>query len=156
MHNQLPPSLWKNIISLQYASSLAIKVNTYAWLQELQTSQSAFLRSVAIFVKYRKVSTRTILPNFISNCRDSVVFAFWWPDIVKGERTSSILLANQGDSPGQPRRFPRGNQKGPCVQAHAFTTITVYSWWQFSELAYQSEIIFFQREGWKLVVHITI
>jgi len=31
----------------------------------------AFLRSVVIFVKYREVSTRTILPNFISHCRDS-------------------------------------------------------------------------------------
>ena len=29
-----------------------------------------------IFVKYREVPTRTILPNFIGNCRDSVVFAF--------------------------------------------------------------------------------
>ena len=41
--------------------------------------QSAFLRSVMIFVKYREVSTHTILPNFIVNYRDSVVFAFWRP-----------------------------------------------------------------------------
>ena len=41
--------------------------------------RSTFLRSVVIFVKYRKASTRTILPNFIDNCRDSVVFAFWRP-----------------------------------------------------------------------------
>jgi len=30
----------------------------------------------------------------------------------------------------------QGNQKGPCVQAYAFTTITIYSWWRFSEPAY--------------------
>ena len=56
MHDQLPPLLWKNIISLQYAGSLEIVANAHAWLQELyfwQTSRSAFLRSVVIFVKYR-------------------------------------------------------------------------------------------------------
>src|ERR1700722_3129123 len=48
--------LWKNIISLRYAGSPAIVANAHAWLQELyfwQTSQSAFLHSVVIFVKYR-------------------------------------------------------------------------------------------------------
>jgi hypothetical protein len=40
---------------------------------------AAFLRSVVIFVKYREVPTRTVLPNFIGNCRDSVIFAFWRP-----------------------------------------------------------------------------
>jgi hypothetical protein len=33
------------------------------------------------------------------------------------------------------------------VQAHAFATITMYSWWQSSELACRSEIIFFQGGG---------
>ena len=46
-----------------------------AKLQE--PSRSAFLCSVVIFVKYREVSTRTTLPNFIGNWRDSIVFAFW-------------------------------------------------------------------------------
>ena len=32
---------------------------------------------VVIFVKYREVFSRTIMPNFIGHCRDSVVFAFW-------------------------------------------------------------------------------
>jgi hypothetical protein len=27
--------------------------------------------------QYREVSTRTILPNIIGNCRDSIVFTFW-------------------------------------------------------------------------------
>ena len=39
----------------------------------------AILHSIAIFVKYRKVSTHTILPNFIGNCRNSFVFVFWRP-----------------------------------------------------------------------------
>ena len=46
-----------------------------AKLQEL--SRSAFVRSVVIFVKYHKVSTHIILPNFIGNCKDSVIFIFW-------------------------------------------------------------------------------
>jgi hypothetical protein len=67
VHDQLPPPLWKNIISLRYAGSLAIVANAHAWLQELyfwQTSRSALLRSVVIFVKYREVSTHTIFTKF--------------------------------------------------------------------------------------------
>ena len=67
MHDQLPPPLWKNIISLWYAGSLAIVANAHAWLQELyfwQTSRPAFLRSVVIFIKYREVSTHTIFAKF--------------------------------------------------------------------------------------------
>ena len=58
--------------------------------------------------------------------RSSIWFS--WP-------TKVILPANQGDL--------QGNQKGPCVQAHAFATITMYSWWRFGEPAYRSEIYFF-------------
>ena len=50
---------------------MAIVANAYAWLQELQLFAIG-LHSVAIFVKYREVPTRTILPNFIGHCRDSV------------------------------------------------------------------------------------
>ena len=86
-----------------------------AKLQE--PSRSAFLRSVVIFVKYREVSTRTTLPNFIGNCRDSIVFAFWQRHGQKRERGSicqgahvrqvlscfnSTPLANQDNSPSQP------------------------------------------------------
>ena len=46
-----------------------------AKLQE--PSRLAFLRSVVIFVKYHEVFTRTTLPNFIGNYRNSIVFAFW-------------------------------------------------------------------------------
>ena len=53
---------------------MVIVAKPYAWMQE--PSRSAF-RNVVIFVKYREVSTYMILPNFIGNCRDSVVFAFW-------------------------------------------------------------------------------
>ena len=42
-----------------------------------RTFAIGLLRSIVIFVKYLEVSTRTILPNFIGNCRDSVVFVFW-------------------------------------------------------------------------------
>jgi hypothetical protein len=34
VHDQLPPPLSKNIISLQYAGSLAIVANAHAWLHE--------------------------------------------------------------------------------------------------------------------------
>ena len=33
--------------------------------------------NVVISVKYREVSSREILPNFIGHCRDCVVFASW-------------------------------------------------------------------------------
>ena len=76
-----------------------------------------------IFVKYREVFTRMILPNFIGNCRDSVVFVFWRRHRQKGGNEEAyveeayirqvlscfdlILLANQGNSPGQPKRSLR-------------------------------------------------
>ena len=81
--------------------------------------------------QYREVSTHTILPNFIGNCRDSVVFAFWqrykqrekeeaYVEEVYVEETyveeayvNLILPANQGDSPGQPERSLR---TGTCVR----------------------------------------
>src|SRR6266571_7279846 len=93
-----------------------------AWLQE--PSRLAFLCSAVIFVKYRGDSTSTILPNFIGNCRDSVVFAFWQRHKQKREkeeayveevyvkeayvrqvlsRLNLILLANRNNSPGQPK-----------------------------------------------------
>ena len=62
-------------------------------------------------------------------CRDSVVFASQRPQRRRnqgGEEKAYvfnlILLASQGDSPGQP--------KDPCMQPQPFATITVYSWWQ--------------------------
>ena len=101
---------------------IVIVAKPYAWLQE--PSRSTF-RSVVIFVKYREVSTRTILPNFIGNCGDSVVFAFWRRHGQKRKRgsvcrgsvrrqvlsyfistpwpTGTIPLANQNNSLGQPK-----------------------------------------------------
>ena len=59
---------------------MAIIANAYAWLQELQLFAIS-LHSVAIFVKYREVPTRTILPNPIGHCRETVerqrCFMFW-------------------------------------------------------------------------------
>jgi hypothetical protein len=87
-------------------------------------SRSVF-HSVVIFVKYRKVPTRTILPIFIDHCRDSVVFAFWQR---RGQRqrkrkrtsgkfwiasirfpwpTRTIPQANQNNFPGQLKRSLR-------------------------------------------------
>ena len=75
-------------------------------------------RSVVIFVKYRKVSTRTILLNFISHCRDSVAEGRQKREIEEVYVEEAyvrqvlrcfdlILLANQGGSPGQPKRSLR-------------------------------------------------
>jgi hypothetical protein len=135
-----PPSLEKYYFAS--VRGLAIVANAHAWLQELyfwQTSRLAFLRSVVIFVKYREVSTRTISPNFIGNCRNSFVFAFWRPQrggAVKGEgRVCASLVWFSWPT----KAILQGNQKGPCVQAHAFATITMYSWWRFSETAYRAK-----------------
>ena len=80
-------------------------------------------RSVVIFVKYREVSTRMILPNFIGYCRDSVAEGRRKREIEEAYVEEAyveeayvrqvlsyfdlILLANQGDSPGQPKRTLR-------------------------------------------------
>src|ERR1700722_15812098 len=110
--------------------------------------RSAFLCSVVIFAKYREVPTCTILPNFIGHCRDSIVFAFWWRRKQKREKEETYVrqVLNCFNStplefPWPTRQFPwptriilQGNQNGPCVQAHAFATITMYSWWQPSEI----------------------
>ena len=69
--------------------------------------------------QYREASTSTILPNFIGNCRDSVVFAL--AEVQAKERAyveeayvrqvlscfDLILLANQNNSPGQPKETLR-------------------------------------------------
>jgi len=79
---KISPSDHKARLQIRYAHPISlhchqlhivIVAKPYSWLQE--PSRSAFPRSVVIFVKYREVSTRTILQNFIGNCRDSVVFA---------------------------------------------------------------------------------
>src|SRR6266566_9295293 len=69
--------------------------------------------------QYRRVYTSTILPNFTGNCRDSVVFAL--AEVQAKERAyveeayvrqvlscfDLILLANQNNSPGQPKESLR-------------------------------------------------
>ena len=137
VHDQLLPPFQKNIISLRYAGSRAIVANAHAWLQELyfwQTSRPAFLRSVVIFVKYRK----GFHPYDITKFRRPL----------KRQRCIRVLATTirggvrpQFNSPGRLRRFSRptkailqGNQKGPCVRS--LQTVG-------GELAYRSEIIFF-------------
>ena len=100
--------------------------------------RSAFLCSVVIFIQYREVSIYAILLNFIGHCRDSIVFAFWWRRRQKRERGAYVEeahvrqvlscfittpLVNQNNSPGQPKESLR-----------PFATITIYSWWQPSEV----------------------
>jgi hypothetical protein len=63
-------------------------------------------RSVVIFVKYREISTRTILPNFIGHCKDSVAEGRQKREIEEAYVEEAyvrpvlscfdILLANQG------------------------------------------------------------
>ena len=56
----------------------------------------AILHSVVIFVKHREVSTHTISPNFIANCRNSFVFVFWRPQrgyAVKEEGEGACVLS---------------------------------------------------------------
>ena len=55
---------------------IVIVAKPYTRLQEPCFWRSAFLCGVVVFVKYHQISTRTIMPKFIGNCRDSVVFAF--------------------------------------------------------------------------------
>ena len=55
------------------------------------------LRSVIIFIKYYKVSTHIILLDFIDNCRDSVVFAFWLRHRQKREN-KEVYIVRQANS----------------------------------------------------------
>ena len=72
---------------------------------------AAFLDSVVIFVKYREVPTRTILPNFVNLSAETALYSRFGGQnggIVKGEERKRHL---QFDSPGQPRRFSRATKK---------------------------------------------
>ena len=84
------------------------KINTCAKVVYIViVARSAFLRSVVIFVEYREVPTRTILPNFIGNYRDmdkrEKEEAYVKEAYVRQVLScfNLILLANQNNSPGQ-------------------------------------------------------
>ena len=73
---------------------------------------------VVIFVKYREVSTRTMLLNFIDLSAETALYSRFGGHkggVVKEEKGegeeahvfSVILLANQSDSPWQPKRSLR-------------------------------------------------
>ena len=141
MHDQLPPPLSE---SSKFLNSL--RASDLAWLPPAvhsNCSEAVCLAARTLLLQcrdlrqYREVSTHTILPNFIGNCRDSVVFAFWqrykqrekeeayieeaYVEEAYVEETyveeayvfNLILPANQGDSPGQPERSLR---TGTCVR----------------------------------------
>ena len=153
------PPLKKKYISLRYAGSpnrhqlyIVTVAKPYAWLQELcfwrtcdrpSSAVSWSLLNIVRFppIRYCQISSAIaeialysrfgghnggVVMGEKRKCTSSIWFS--WP-------TKAILPANQGDL--------QGNQKGPCVQVHAFATITMYSWWRFGELAYRSEIYFF-------------
>jgi hypothetical protein len=85
---------------------IVIVAKPYAWLQEPSRS-----RSVVIFIRYREISTRTILPNFIDLSAERVLssrFGGHKGGEAKGERGSVRLQFN---SPGQPRRISRATKK---------------------------------------------
>jgi len=115
VHDQLPPfGEGSKILNSVRASNLAwlpptvhvIVAKPYAWLQE--PLQSAFLCSAVIFIKYRKVSTCTILPNFIDQTALYSRFGGHIRDLVKGEEEAVRL---QFGSPGQPKRISRATKK---------------------------------------------
>jgi hypothetical protein len=53
---------------------------------------AAFLRSVVIFVKYREISTRTILLNFITLSAETALYSRFGGHVVKGEERKRISL----------------------------------------------------------------
>ena len=120
MHDQLhPPPLASAVrFQIRYAHPMSLDCHQLyivivakpcAWLQK--PSQSAFLRSVMIFVKSREVSTCTILPNFINLSVETALYSCFGGHnrgVVKGGRGSVRL---QFDYPGQPRRFSRATKK---------------------------------------------
>jgi hypothetical protein len=115
VHDQLPPPPFgegSKILNSVRASNLA-------WLPPTvhsNCSEAVCLAARTLLLQCREVSTPTILPNFICNCRDSVVFAFGG-GIGKREKEEAYVeesyvrqvlsyfnstpLANQDSSPSQ-------------------------------------------------------
>ena len=105
MHDQLHPPLLASALKfyIRYAHPISpgchqlyivIVAKPYAWLQEPSRSRSA-----VIFIKYHKVSTHAIFPNFIDLSAETVLssrFGGHKGGVAKGEkgekrkRTSSI------------------------------------------------------------------
>ena len=57
----------------------SVRASNLAWLPPTvysNCSEAVCLAARTLLLRCREVSTPTILPNFICNCRDSVVFAF--------------------------------------------------------------------------------
>ena len=123
MHDQLPPPLFGE--SSKILNS--VRASNLAWLPptvQSNCSEAVCLAARTLLLQCREVSTPTILPNFICNCRDSVVFAFgggierkrkrmsrnytsgkfWVTSIRLPWPTRTVPLANQGGSPGQPKK----------------------------------------------------
>jgi len=88
---------------------VVIVAKPYAWLQEPSRS-----RSVVIFIKYREVSTRIILPNFINHSAKTALYSRFGGHkggIVTGRRGRRGSVSLQFGSPGRPKRFSRATEK---------------------------------------------
>src|SRR6266568_5321570 len=114
--------------------------------------------------QYRRVYTSTILPNFTGNCRDSVVFAL--AEVQAKERAyveeayvrqvlscfDLILLANQNNSPGQPKESLR---VATAVRYNYYVQLVAIK--ARSDARTEFKILEHSlRGGWKLVVHIAV
>ena len=79
VHDQLPPPSEKYYFASVRGLASNRSERPCLAARTLLLADFAILHSVVIFVKHREVSTHTILPNFIGNCRNSFVFVFWRP-----------------------------------------------------------------------------
>ena len=81
----------------------------------------AFLRTAVIFVKCRKVSTRTTLPNFIDLSAETALYSrFGGHNGGVGRKGKREGVRLQFDSPGQRTRFSRATKKVlACSHSHS-------------------------------------
>ena len=97
-------------ILIRYTFNFArLLLAVYSNRSERLYLRSAFLRSVMIFVKYREVSTRTVLPNFIDLSAETALYSrleAW----AKRARKRQVLNCFNSNSPSQPGQFPRATR----------------------------------------------
>jgi len=130
----LPP-----IVHSNYSEAVCLAARTFA---------IAFLRSVVIFVRYREVSTRTILPNFIGHCRETALYSRFGAGVGKRGRKrnrrsgkfwiASIRIPLAGWNKGTFDNFfwPGGlHQVGGSAWARLVANgppISISTWWMLS------------------------
>jgi hypothetical protein len=154
VHDHLTPPLWRKAIRFAYS--------ILAWLPPAIVANALCLRSafrsVVIFVKYREVSTRTILPNFIDLSAEAVLYSRRQKGEEKKHTSGKFQIAfdsTSWNSPGQVGQFPRATKKGPCVQHSRLLQLLCTVGGNQAKLDAHSEFKFRQR-GMTLVVHIAV